>query len=299
MAKLYKPPVQNAQQFTLDTQMGASDNSATLNQNVESILQAPGIGWVDRVDSSGGLTPTKREYFDFTGVNGSQLTGIARGLAGSTAQVHAVGAIVEFGPDVIQAQAVYDVITTEHSTNGVHASLPSISYLKITKALYASGASVSGLVRTITFSGVSGASALTQDITLIPGSNVSLYMTSPGVAKLDVSGGSNTGGFRPFFQVPLGLASQNDVGGLVPVEGTYTISYANAFVKTPASLASVSVTISKNNAIIGVLGILAGATFGSSASFSNTALSAGDELRININSTASLATDLSFVIRST
>jgi hypothetical protein len=50
---------------------------------------------LDRTDSAGTATPTKREYISYTGITTSTLTGCTRGVAGSTAQSHNSGIIVE------------------------------------------------------------------------------------------------------------------------------------------------------------------------------------------------------------
>lgn len=303
MATLYKVPTQNSIQYTLDSQIAAGASSLTLNQSVTGIVQAPGVLVIDRVDSSGNKTPSKREYKTFTGVSGAQLTGLSGGLAGSSDQVHEVGAVVEFIPDIIWAQALYDVITAEHNTSGNHtaitASSASIAVLDVKTSINASAASVNGLLRSFTVSGVSGASMMMKDVTFTPGSGVTMYMNSANNVVIGSSGAAGTGGFNALFQVPGNLASLTNIGGLIPVPTSFTAQYLNAFLQTPASLASVSATISKNNSVIGVVGILAGATFASSASLSTTALAAGDELRLNINSTASLASDLSVVLRAT
>ncbi len=303
MATLYKVPIQNSIQYTLDSQIAAGATSLTLNQSVTGIVQAPGVLVIDRVDSSGNKTPSKRDYKTFTGVSGAQLTGLSGGLAGSSDQVHEVGAVVEFMPDIIWAQALYDVITTEHNTSGNHtaitASSASIAVLDVKTSINASAASVNGLLRSFSVSGVSGASMMMKDVTFTPGSGVTMYMNGVNNVVIGSTGGAaGTGGFNALFQVPGNLASLSDIGGLIPVPTAFTAQYMNAYVKTPASLASVSATILKNNAVIGVIGILAGATFASSASLSATSLAAGDELRMNINSTASLAADLSVVLRA-
>jgi len=149
MPQLYNYPTENSLQYQLDVLLSAGATSLTLNSNVSTKIFGPGIGWVDRIDASGNKTPSKREYFSFTGVSGTQLTGLSRGLAGSTDQEHAVGAIVEFGPDVLQADNVRDVITTEHTEYGVHASLPSLTLLTardltVNRLFNTSGASLYG-----------------------------------------------------------------------------------------------------------------------------------------------------------
>ncbi len=117
---LLKVPTQNSIQYTLDSQILAGATSLTLNQSVAGIVQAPGVLVIDRIDSSGAITASKREYKTFTGVSSATISGLAGGLAGSTDQVHAVGAIVEFVPDILWAQSVYDTLTAQHTTSGVH-----------------------------------------------------------------------------------------------------------------------------------------------------------------------------------
>jgi len=115
-------PTQNSLQYTLDAGYTAGGTVLTLSSTLTGIVQAPGVCVVDRVDSSGNKTASKRDYFTFSGVSGTTLTGCSGGQAGSTNQDHAVGAIVEFIPDVIWAQSVYDTISAEHSTSGVHST---------------------------------------------------------------------------------------------------------------------------------------------------------------------------------
>lgn len=123
---LYRVPTENNQQYTLDGQLAQGGSTITLNQSVAGIVQAPGVCVIDRVDTSGTKTPSKREYVSFTGVSGADLTGVSRGLGGSTDQVHTVGAVVEFVPDVVQEEAWYDWAVLEHTTGGAHVSLPSL-----------------------------------------------------------------------------------------------------------------------------------------------------------------------------
>lgn len=297
MAKLYLPPTQNSVTYTLDSQIAAGASSLTLNQSVTGIIQAPGVLWIDRIDSSGNKTPGKREYFTFTGVSGANITGLVGAQAGSTAQIHQVGAIVEFGAEIIQQQALYDVITTEHSVNGVHVSLASLAVVLSQTLGIASLASL----RQANIGTLNVASLASIPGLIYPSGASGSVLTSNGSAQpvFAAGGGSGTGGFNALFQVPGSLASYANVGGLIPVPVAFTAGFMNAFVQTPASLASISATILKNNAVIGVVAIAGGATFASSASLSSTALAAGDELRMNINSTASLGQDLSVMLRAT
>jgi len=127
MANLYNVPLKNNIQFTLQNSLLSGETSTiTFTASVSSYLQASstmkGILVVDRVDSSGNETPTKVEYIAFTGVSGSTVTGLTRGLAGSTTQDHSAGAIVEFVPDITWAQAINDVFTNQHNSDGTHKS---------------------------------------------------------------------------------------------------------------------------------------------------------------------------------
>ena len=109
MAQALKQPVQqNFVQKTLGATLNAGANVATLN-NTTSIQNLPGVFIIDRIDTNGVETPTKREVCSFTGTSGVTTTGLVKNADGSgTDQTHAVGAIVEFGPDVIWAQSVID-----------------------------------------------------------------------------------------------------------------------------------------------------------------------------------------------
>lgn len=290
MATLYRVPTQNAVSYALDTQLAAGGSSLTLNQSVAGVVQAPGVIVIDRVDSNGTRTPTKREYVSFTGVSGANLTGLTRGLAGSTDQVHTVGAVVEITPDIVQEEAKYQVFITEHNTTGQHtaitASSASIFVANVRDLSVASTASL--------FNG-----RLTNLVVASAASTSIVHVaTHLNVSGASVTGLSTTGGFNALFQVPGALASQANVAGLIPVPAALTIGFIQAYVQTPASLASVSAFLLKNNAAVGVVSILAGATYASSASLTSTALAAGDELRLDIRSTASLASDLSVLVRA-
>lgn len=285
MAQYPRTPTGNNKQYTLDAQIAAGATSLTLNENVASVVRAPGYLVIDRIDSSGNVTATKREYKYFTGVSGANLTGLTN--SDGTDQVHAVGAIVEFVPNVGDENDKYSVFTTEHSDLGQHTSLASVGQIRANNIVGWSTASLQ-LANIKILNMPSGASGL---ILQSFGDGLISLATAPS--------GSGTGGFNAIFQVPGGLASQANIGGLIPVPTAFTASFIQAFVQTPASIASVSFVIKKNlNTVFGVGTILAGATFSSSASISSTALSAGDNLTLDINSTASLASDLSVLLRA-
>jgi hypothetical protein len=137
MANLYNVPLKNAVQKVLaNTLLTSETGTITFTTSVTSDLQAsasiPGILVVDRIDVNGTLTPTLTEYISFTGVSGSTVTGLARGLGGTSAQDHSIGAIVEFVPDVVWADSINDVFTEQHNPDGTHKTLSNISLASIT-----------------------------------------------------------------------------------------------------------------------------------------------------------------------
>lgn len=148
--------------------------------DVVGISNAPGVCVIDRVDANNNPTASKREYISFTGVSGSTLTGLSRGLAGSTDQIHAVGAIVEFVFDVVQAQAIKDTFETEHNEDGTHSDI-TLDSLTVN-----SGGMVKGwdgwIADTDTWVYVSASSfkVVGKDVTsrLIPGTKIKLTQTS-------------------------------------------------------------------------------------------------------------------------
>lgn len=137
MANLYSVPLENGVQLTLQNALLTGDTSTiTFTGSVTSKLQAsasmPGILVIDRVDANGNETPTKTEYISFTGVTGSTVTGLVRGLANSTDQDHSAGAIVELVPDVTWADSINDVFTQQHNADGTHKTLSLLSLASVT-----------------------------------------------------------------------------------------------------------------------------------------------------------------------
>lgn len=137
MANLYNVPLQNSVQLTLQNALLTGETSTiTFTSSVAAKLQASatmkGILVIDRVDANGTETPTKTEYVSFTGVSGSTVTGLTRGVATTTNQDHSAGAIAELVPDITWAQSINDVITTQHNADGTHKTLSLISLVSVT-----------------------------------------------------------------------------------------------------------------------------------------------------------------------
>lgn len=112
MGALLSPTSDNFVQKTLGAALLAGATTVTLN-NVTNIPNLPGVFIVDRINSNDVETPSAREVITYTGVSGSTLTGLTRNADGSGSdQDHAINAIVEFGPDILWAQSIYDALST-------------------------------------------------------------------------------------------------------------------------------------------------------------------------------------------
>lgn len=120
---IYSAPDQNSIQKQLDATLTAGATSLTLNEDISALLSKvsatnPIELVVDRVDSNGNVTPTKREYLTATTVSGAVLSGLTRNADGSGSdQEHAVGAIVEFVPGVLWAESIRANAISSDSTD--------------------------------------------------------------------------------------------------------------------------------------------------------------------------------------
>lgn len=118
MSELIYPPTTNAPQKQLNANFTSGGTVLTLN-NTTNIQNKPGVCVVNRIDTNGTrLSSSLRTYYKFTGTSGATLTGCT--AVDGNDQDHAIGQVVEFIPDVVWAQALNDVITTEHNTDGTH-----------------------------------------------------------------------------------------------------------------------------------------------------------------------------------
>jgi hypothetical protein len=115
-AKLWKVGTSNAFSTTLNGSLGAGDSSITLTTTTG--LQAPGVVVIDRIDANAVETPSAREYVSFTGISTNTLTGVTRGLGGSSAQAHASAAVVEEVWSVTQWNDAVDYMSASHDSAG-------------------------------------------------------------------------------------------------------------------------------------------------------------------------------------
>jgi len=116
---LYYPPSQNGLQKTLGAQLDEGATASVTLNNVTGIQDKAGVFVVDRIDSGGTeKSASVREYIAFEGVSGSTLTGLTRGLGGTTDQDHAIAAVVEFVPDCIWADGIMDALDNAFTSAG-------------------------------------------------------------------------------------------------------------------------------------------------------------------------------------
>lgn len=93
-ARLWKTASINAFNTTLNGNVTAGDSSITLT-SVTGLDTGGGVLVIDRQDANNVNTPTVREYISYTAISSMTLTGVSRGLGGSTAQAHNSNAKVE------------------------------------------------------------------------------------------------------------------------------------------------------------------------------------------------------------
>lgn len=131
-ANLYKAPTTNFWSSSLNGAINDTVDTITLNST--SGLQSPGFLIIDRENGTGTVTANAREVIKYTGISGSDLTGVTRGADGSTARSHSDGALVEATLTVGMHNDQRDAINTEHFTNGLHAPIASatITTLNVT-----------------------------------------------------------------------------------------------------------------------------------------------------------------------
>ncbi len=107
---------------TLTGTIGASDTTMSL-ASVTDLPTDTAIDLViDRVDSSGTLTPTTREYVKGV-VSGTNIISLVRGLGNSTGQTHVTGAVVEMVPTGETQTDLVAGILAQHSQAGAHIGI--------------------------------------------------------------------------------------------------------------------------------------------------------------------------------
>lgn len=255
----------NAFSTTLNGSINDTVQTITLT-SVTNLSASGGVLVLDRQDGSGNDTPSKREFITFTAVSGSDLTGVTRGVAGSTAQSHSSGALIEETMSVTHWNDMRSFLTNEHTSTGTHVI----------------GTATISTARLITNLAASGASAVISDLT------VNRYFNL-------VSGASLLGNFplNPMWYAPgfASAASTNVMRLIMPTAGTF--QFFTMMTRTPVSTASLTIKINKNGAsifdTIGRPNILGGGTFVSTASIGTKAFVAGDIMTMDIDTGGNVA----------
>ena len=265
--KLWDSASSNAFSTTLNGSLDSSQTTITLT-SVTNLPTTGGILVIDRQDSAGNNTPTVREFISYTGISGSDLTGVVRGVAGSTAQAHSSGAVVEETFSVTHWGDLYDYLTAEHTLAGTHVmSAPSLTNARLITSVNASGASMIATDLTVQrYLNASGASLL----------------GIPAVVLWEIK--ATLSGATTILRTP------------VPIHRAGQWRYANFIIKTVASGVSAIIDISKNGtSIFNNVGrplINAGGTFSSTASIATKAFNQGDRFSIDYAGVGGSVTDL-------
>ncbi len=238
-------PTANFTQTTLNGSINDNTNTITLT-NVAG-FQAPGYAVIDRTDSSGVSTPSAREVISYTGISGSNLTGVTRGADDSTARAHSDGAVVETVPTVGMWNNLLTIVSSGFDSNGYLRALNSpVSIAKL------HGDGIMGNVTVTSLLNVAGASVV----------GVGLFPAFQFIGSLS---GPTT---NP--QAPLSM----------PKVGTW--SWFSLITRTVASGASAIVDVNVNGTSIFEAGtrptIAGGGTFVSTASINTKNFKAGDRL---------------------
>lgn len=286
-ARLLEASSENAFQTTLN---GTLDNVATtVTLTSTTNLIAPGVLVIDRQDGSGNDTPSLREYVTFTGISGNDITGVTRGVAGSTAQSHGSGALVEAVVSVTHWGDLVDFLQVEHDAAGLHViSTATVNYVETHRLALKSIAS--------------GARIETNNLVVASLASISIEFVR---TRLNVSGASVDGiltGLHPTWVIG-GTVSlvTTSVGKPLPVPLGGTWQFFSAVVRTPVSGSSLVLDVNRNNTSIFEAGtrpsILGGGTFVSTASINTRGFNAGDIFAVDIDNGGGTAADLTIVGR--
>jgi len=267
MAVLYSAPTNNAVQKTLTSILAAGNTTSAALSDVVGIPNLPGVMVIDRVNTSNVATPSIREYIAYTGTSGSTVTGLTRNVDnGGTDQAHAVGAIVEFVPDVTWAGSIYTALS-----NMVDTSTLAVDTTKVLTP--------SGFLTKLSTDLASVASLSTKTMT---DTNLRGYVNGSGASLAGMSI------LVPTWFVP-GFSSSPtvSVGSPVDMPISGTIDFASATLRTAISGASLVLDIMKNGTSIFATGtrlsILGAGTYASTASISTKNFIDGDVFSVDID----------------
>ncbi len=166
---LFRSPSTNFWSTTLNG--STTDVATTITLNSVTGLRAPGILIIDRQDSSGNNTPTLREVISFTGVSGSNITGVTRGVSSTTNQSHSSGALVEAVLETSMWDGLISAATVVFDANGVLNSV--ISPMSVSN-LHVSNLALSGTASVTELQGLRGVFSTMTISTMLNASGASI-----------------------------------------------------------------------------------------------------------------------------
>lgn len=260
--------------FLSTTLNGAiSDSATTITLNSTTNLRAPGYLVIDREDGSGNATPNAREVIFYTGISGSDLTGVTRGADGSTARSHSDGALVEATVTVGLWNSLASIVDMGLNNDGylrAMASPVSIARLQGNQAALNSIASLAE----IQFTRLMGTNATVTNYLGASGASIVGFPLTPTFVFVGSLSGPTT-----FVQTPLVMPR------------AATLSFVNFITRTVASGASMFIDINRNGVSIFDAGtrpvIAAGGTFYSSASILTKTLNRADRITWDLDGASS------------
>lgn len=262
MATLFRAPGVNFLSTTLNGAI--SDAATTITLNSTTNLRAPGYLVINREDGSGNATPNAREVIYFTGISGSDITGVTRAADGSTARSHSDGALVEPTMTVGLYNSLVSIVDSGLDNNGylrAIASPVSIARLETNQIALNSIASITELQ---SVRAMAGAASITTYLGASGASIVGFPIVPTFVFVGSLSGPST------LIQTPL-VAPR-----------AFTLSHINFITRTVASGASMFIDINKNGVSIVEAEtrpvIAGGGTFYSSASILTKTFNRGDRI---------------------
>src|SRR3990167_1807800 len=160
---LFIAPTANYWSTTLNGAVNDSVQTITLNSVTN--LQAPGVLVIDRQDGSGTNTPNAREVISFTGISGSDITGVTRAFDNSTARSHSNGALVEAIPTVGMWNNLATIVASHVDTstgNIVTGSNATVNALLTATRLATSSVASITRVESLNYAGMQGAFTWTK-----------------------------------------------------------------------------------------------------------------------------------------
>ena len=292
MPTLYLAPAANYFSTTLSAAINSSQTTGITLTSVTN-LQAPGYLVLDREDGSGNQTPNAREVISFTGITGSELTGVTRNADNSTARSHNSGALAESAPTVGMWNSLATIIDRSMTTDSYLKAIASPVSISAMHVETLSATSIASIPR---FQMVNQVVSSTASIMAIEGRNlVTSSIASVAVGffrtRLDASGASLSGlGLTaPGWLVSGNIsgATTNPGGPLVmPRAGTWRSALVTSRFG-PVSTASLVIDINKNQASIFAaatrMSIAAAGTLNSTASIATKNFDQGDVLSFDVD----------------